>query len=60
MAISRYEVARLRTVVRRRGWGPGSLGGGLAHARTWYLLRVKDVKIAKYVSFQGAFAAFAA
>ena len=34
--------------------------GGRDRTRTCDLLRVKDVKIGKYLSFQGAFAAFAA
>ena len=36
------------------------MNGGRDRTRTCDLLRVKDVKVAKYLSFQGAFAAFAA
>ena len=34
--------------------------GGRGRTRTCDLLRVKDVKIGKYLSFQGAFAALGA
>ena len=36
------------------------MNGGRDRTRTCDLLRVKDVKMGKYLSFQGAFAAFAA
>src|ERR1035437_9260872 len=51
MAISRYEVARLRTVVRRRGFRPGSLGGGLAQ-RHW---GAKWLKVFQVASVTGRF-----